>query len=169
MYTEAAYRDLRSFMVSVSREESVTAALRQAANRVVMSLDAAIEVKTADYRNSGGLSIYLPRTPQEEISDFMDHTAFIQTTDWASFVNQVIGRSRTAPLGGTPLDPTGGAAAVRGVSRGLASPSVAPKVAWVSPAPIPVSPVVTFPNSDLAFLAWMLADEAGRAKANPRR
>ena len=167
MYTEAAYRDLRSFMVSVSREESVTASLRQAADRVVASLDAAIEAKTADYRNSGGLSIYLPRTPQEEIADFMDHTAFIQTTDWASFVNQVIGRSRSAPLGGTALDPTAGAG--RGASRGLASSSLAPKVAWVSPVPVTAFPVVSFPKSDLAFLAWMLADEAGRAKANLRR
>ena len=168
MYTEAAYRDLRSFMVSISREDSVTAAIRSAAERVVASLDAAIEAKTADYRNSGGLSIYLPRTPLEEISDFMDHTAFIQTTDWASFVNQVIGRSRTAPLGGTSLDPIAGAG--RAGTRGLAaSPSLAPRVAWASPVPVTAAPVVSASKADLALLAWMLADEAGRGKTGWRR
>lgn len=168
MYTETAYRDLRSFMVSISREESVTAGLRQAADRVIASLDAAIEVKTADYRNSGGLSIYLPRTPMEEIADFMDHTGFIQTTDWASFVNQVIGRSRTAPLGGIALDPTAGAGAGRGLSRGPVAPSLAPRVSWVSPVSVAASPAVSSAPSDLAFLAWMLADETSRAKPGLR-
>lgn len=169
IYTEAAYRDLRSFMLSISREESVTAALRQAADRVVASLDAAIEVKTADYRNSGGLSIYLPRTPMEEIADFMDHAGFIQTTDWASFVNQVIGRSRTAPLGGISLDPTEGAGAARGLSRGSAAPSLAPRVSWVSPVPVAATPSASSAPPDLTFLAWMLADEASRARTGLRR
>jgi len=157
MYTEASYRDLRSFMVSLGREDSVSASIRTAADRVVTCLDAAIEAKTADYRNSGGLSIYLPRTPAEEISDFMDHSAFIQATDWGGFVNQVIGRQRGAPLGGVALDPTAAGAPGRGTKKGLVSPQAS------------ANSLPSTNRTDMAFLAWLLADEASKARASGRR
>lgn len=164
MYTEAAYRDLRSFLQSVSREESVSAPIRQSADQAIASLDAAIAAKTADYRNSGGLSIYLPRTPMEEIADFLDHEAFAQATDWAGFVNQVIGRSRTAPLGGVALDPNAGAG--RGTRRG--PETLSNETGGATPeVPAPVLNGSAF-SADMAILAWILADEAVRAKAGSR-
>lgn len=157
MYTEASYRDLRSFMVSLGREDSVSASIRTAAGRVVSCLDAAIEAKTADYRSSGGLSIYMPRTPAEEISDFMDHSAFIQATEWTGFVNQVIGRQRGAPLGGVALDPTAAGAPGRGTKKGLV-----PSQASSNTTPSTI-------RTDMAFLAWLLADEASKARPSGRR
>jgi hypothetical protein len=42
-------------------------------------------------------------------------------------------------------------------------------VAWVSPIAVAAAPVVSASKADLALLAWMLADEAGRGKTGWRR
>lgn len=170
MFTENAYRDLRGFMNQIANADGVSADLKSMARQVVTALENTIEARTADARTSGGLSIYLPRNPAEELLDFQDHPGFMMATGWSGFVNQIIGRSRNAPLGGAERDP--GAGSGRSRTRGVeskpatliyTSPVFAPSTAWVAPAQQATTPLPLVQTnrsaSDWAFIALMLADD----------
>ena len=172
MYTENAYRDLRGFMKELVSTDGASAELKSMARQVMTALENTIEARTTDSRTSGGLSIYLPRNPAEELADFQNHADFMTATGWAGFVNQIIGRSRNAPLGGAERDPGAGAGAGRSRTRGFdpkqlhvvhvipvfSTPAVRQTTGDQTAATQPAN-AAKVSASDWAFVALMLSEE----------
>jgi hypothetical protein len=93
-------------------------------------------------------------------------------TGWAGFVNQIIGRSRNAPLGGAERDPGAGAGAGRSRTRGFdpkqlhvvyvipvfSTPAVRQTTADQTAATQPAN-AAKVSASDWAFVALMLSED----------
>ena len=107
-YDVSSFRDLGSFMAGVASATSLPSALRTAATGVTTALTALVTSKTADQRNSSGLSIYLPTSSGDAYlaSYTTDAAAFCTATGWNTFANWLATGTRSAAVASSPLATT---------------------------------------------------------------
>lgn len=138
-YDEPSFRDLGTFMANVSATTSLPAALRSAADGVTQAITAMIATKTADHRQSSGVSIYLPSASNDPYLSTYTTTAaaFCQATNWNTFAKWLATGSRsapTAPSSGSPVRPQSPAGARAAQAIAAAQTDWASFVAGSTPA-----------------------------------
>jgi hypothetical protein len=123
----------------VSATTSLPAALRSAADGVKQAITAMIATKTADHRQSSGVSIYLPSASNDPYLSTYTTTAaaFCQATNWNTFAKWLATGSRsapTAPSSGSPVRPQSPAGARAAQAIAAAQTDWASFVAGSTPA-----------------------------------
>jgi hypothetical protein len=93
------YVDMKQFMTRAAAAADLPAAARTAATAVVQALDAAVVARMADKRQTGGMSLYVPTSAAEELSEAGLFTDWAAATNWAAVVNRMLGRSAPSRAG----------------------------------------------------------------------
>jgi hypothetical protein len=86
-YKEDYLRDLGGFMRRIAVNSSISQAIRSAATEVLNAVSQAVISKTADWRSSSGMSIFLPVLGSQIPSWYMEqYGAFDTATGWSEFI-----------------------------------------------------------------------------------
>lgn len=86
-----SFRDLGQFMAAIDADVAITASIRAAAANVAGQLAANVVAKTADQRNTTGLSIYLPKYGGTIASQYLSENAgFLAATGWDDFLDRFV-------------------------------------------------------------------------------
>ena len=98
-YTQPYLRDLGGFMQRIANTSSISAGIRTAATGVVNAVAQAVISKTADRRDSSGMSIYLPQLGSTIASWYStQYDAFDTATGWSAFLSGATGAGRSAAV-----------------------------------------------------------------------
>lgn len=98
-YDDADLKDLGSYMAAVQANTAIASNIRAAAGGVLTAISNAVVARTADTRNSRGMSVYLPSgSPMASYSGMF--SSFNAATDWSGFLTRV--SSAAMATGGSP-------------------------------------------------------------------
>lgn len=94
-YTSEDLRDLGGFMRRIAANSSISESIRTAASGVVNAVSQAVISKSADRRNSSGMSIYLPILGSQVSSFYKtQYSAFDSATRWSQFLEAPTDKGR---------------------------------------------------------------------------
>jgi len=94
------YVDLGQLMQRVASSATLPAAARSAATSVGTAVNAAVFAKMSDERQTSGMSVYVPTSTTQEMSEAGLFTGWVTRVGWTRVVNRVLGRAADARSGG---------------------------------------------------------------------